>query len=329
MDKMIDLIEVDGLTVHVLIDNTSDSLSSLRSDVQSEFAYLSAHGLSELSGDAICCACHGLAYLVTASVGRSERTILFDAGPEEYAFERNVTRLGVDLSSVEAIVLSHGHWDHAGGMLKALELIRRRDRAKTVPYYAHPGMFRQRANKLVTGEILPLKPIPGIDALSARGATVVATTLARTFLDGIFFVSGEIPRITPFERGVPGHQRQTENGDGWEPDPWLMDERFLAVRIRGKGIVVFSACSHAGIVNVLKEARASFPNYPIHGVMGGFHLAGVNEDIIPATVAELKTFALKTIAAGHCTGWRATTALAAAFGDDILVPTSVGKRYRF
>jgi 7,8-dihydropterin-6-yl-methyl-4-(beta-D-ribofuranosyl)aminobenzene 5'-phosphate synthase len=326
---MTDLIEVDGLTVHVLIDNTNDSLSSVRPDVQSEFAYLSAHGLAELSGDAICCACHGLAYLITATIGGAERAILFDAGPEEYAFERNVTRLGIDLSPVEAIVLSHGHWDHAGGMLKALELIRGRDGAKTIPYYAHPGMFRQRANRLVTGEVLPLKPIPSIPALSARGARVIATAEACTFLDGIFYVSGEIPRVTSFERGVPGHQRRTENGDGWEPDPWLMDERFLAVRVRGKGIIVFSACSHAGIINVLKEARACFPDTPIHGVMGGFHLAGVNEGIIPATVAELKSFDLKTIAAGHCTGWRATTALAAAFGDDILVPTSVGKRYRF
>jgi 7,8-dihydropterin-6-yl-methyl-4-(beta-D-ribofuranosyl)aminobenzene 5'-phosphate synthase len=326
---MTDLIEVDGLTVHVLVDNTNDSLSSLRPDVESEFAYLSAHGLAELSGDAICCACHGLAYLITATVGGAERTILFDAGPEEYAFERNVTRLGIDLSPVEAIVLSHGHWDHAGGMLKALELIRRRDRAKTIPYYAHPGMFRQRANKLVTGEVLPLKPIPGIDALSAHGATVIATTQACTLLDGLFYVSGEIPRVTPFERGVPGHQRRNENGDGWEPDPWLIDERFLAVHVRDKGIVVFSACSHAGIVNVLKEARVRFPNAPIHGVMGGFHLAGVNEGIIPTTVAELKSFDLKTIAAGHCTGWRATAALAAAFGDNVLVPTSVGKRYRF
>src|SRR6185437_6954753 len=125
---------------------------------------------------------------------------------------------------------------------------------------------------------------------SAHGATVIATTEACTLLDGLFYVSGEIPRVTPFERGVPGHQRRTENGDGWEPDPWLVDERFLAVRVRDKGIVVFSACSHAGIINVLKEARARFPDTPIQGVMGGFHLAGVNESIIPATVAELKSF---------------------------------------
>ena len=78
---------------------------------------------------------------------------------------------------------------------------------------------------------------------------------------------------------------------------------------------MFSACSHAGIVNVLKHARVSFPGGPLHAVMGGLHLAGVNEDIIPQTVEAMREFKLSTIAAGHCTGWRAQHALGARFGD--------------
>jgi 7,8-dihydropterin-6-yl-methyl-4-(beta-D-ribofuranosyl)aminobenzene 5'-phosphate synthase len=108
-----------------------------------------------------------------------------------------------------------------------------------------------------------------------------------------------------------------------------MDERFLAVHVAGKGLVVLSACSHAGIVNVLTSARASFPKVPLHAVMGGLHLSGTNERVIPQTVEALKGFDLDVVAAGHCTGWRAMTALANAFGDKKLVPLAVGKRFTF
>jgi 7,8-dihydropterin-6-yl-methyl-4-(beta-D-ribofuranosyl)aminobenzene 5'-phosphate synthase len=92
--------------------------------------------------------------------------------------------------------------------------------------------------------------------------------------------------------------------------------------------VVFSACSHAGIVNVCRHARATFPDVPLHAIMGGLHLSGPNEAIIAQTVADLGEFGLKTIAAGHCTGWRAMTALANAFGS-ALAPTAVGKQFTF
>jgi len=120
-----------------------------------------------------------------------------------------------------------------------------------------------------------------------------------------------------------------DDGQNWEPDELLIDERFLAVNVAGKGLVVFSACSHAGIVNVLTHARESFTGVPLHAAMGGLHLSGTNEAVIPQTVDGLRTFDLKTIAAGHCTGWRAMTALANAFGDKILAPTAVGKRFTF
>jgi 7,8-dihydropterin-6-yl-methyl-4-(beta-D-ribofuranosyl)aminobenzene 5'-phosphate synthase len=145
-------------------------------------------------------------------------------------------------------------------------------------------------------------------------------------VDGVFYVSGEIPRVTPYEVGLPGHVRRAEDGS-WQPDPLIMDERFVAVRVRDKGQLVFSACSHAGIVNVLTHARETLPG-PLHGAMGGLHLSGPTEKIIPDTVADLKRLALTSLAPGHCTGWRAMTALANAFGED-LTPTAVGKRFSF
>lgn len=320
---------VDRVEILVLVDNATDVLSSTPSHVESEAAGLMRRGIRMMAGKCLCCAAHGLSCLVTAHRGATSRTVLFDTGPEEYAFERNVSRLGADLGTVESIVLSHGHWDHVGAMLLALNLMRGRNGGRKIPYYAHPGMFRSRAVKLPNGNVRRMEDIPSVETLTAFGAEVVLTTEPQALLDDMFFVSGEIPRVTPYERGYPGQVRLMDDGHTWEPDELLMDERFLAVNVAGKGLVVFSACSHAGVVNVLLHARDSFSGVPLHAVMGGLHLSGPNEAVIPQTVEGLGTFGLKTIAAGHCTGWRGMTALANAFGDKILAPTAVGKRYTF
>jgi 7,8-dihydropterin-6-yl-methyl-4-(beta-D-ribofuranosyl)aminobenzene 5'-phosphate synthase len=138
-----------------------------------------------------------------------------------------------------------------------------------------------------------------------------------------------VSRVTAYERGLKGQHRSTLDGKGWELDELIMDERFVAVHVTGKGVVVFTACSHAGVVNVLEHAKACFGDTPIHAVIGGLHLSGSNEKIIPETITDLRGFGLSVIAAGHCTGWRAVTALANAFGDGTLVPLAVGKRLTF
>ena len=189
-------------------------------------------------------------------------------------------------------------------------------------------LSRTRASQRPDGSMLPMKDVPGIEALAAHGARVVSSTTPQTFLDNMFCVSGEIPRVTPFERGLAWHYRKTADGQDWEADPWLMDERSLAVNVAGKGLVVFTACSHAGVINVLTHARESFPDAPFHAVLGGLHLAGPNEAIIAETVEAMRAFDLRVIAAGHCTGWRAVTALANEFGG-IVDPSAVGKRYSF
>ena len=152
----------------------------------------------------------------------------------------------------------------------------------------------------------------------------------RLLLDDMFYLSGEIPRVTKYESGLPGHLMRTSADGEWEPDPWLLDERFMAVHVKGKGIIVFSACSHAGIVNVLIHARELFDPIPLYGVMGGFHLAGAKmEKIIPETVEDLRKFDLKVIVPGHCTGWRCVHALLDAFGEEVIIPSAVGRLHEF
>ena len=315
----------DKVEIRILVDNATDTLSSNPPFVESESAFIIRRGFTS-SARCLCCAVHGLSCLVTVHRGGKSHAVLFDTGPEDYAFERNVSRLGVDLGAVESIVLSHGHWDHSGAMLLALGMIRGRNGGRKVPFYAHPGMFVTRGVRQANGSVRRMDDVPSVIELSDFGAEMVVTTEPQTLLGGLFYVSGEIPRVSGFERGYPGQVKRT--ADGWEPDELLMDERWLAVNIAGKGLVVLSACSHAGIVNVCRHARATFPDIPIHAVMGGLHLSGANEAIIPQTVEGLKEFGIKTIAAGHCTGWRAMTALAKAF-PDALAPTAVGKQFTF
>jgi 7,8-dihydropterin-6-yl-methyl-4-(beta-D-ribofuranosyl)aminobenzene 5'-phosphate synthase len=326
-----DLRPVDRLEVCVVIDTALDILSTVPPDVSDEFDAIVRAGASELTGACTCCAAWGLSLVITAHIDGARRTLLFDAGPEAYAFERNTKRLGVDLAAVESVALSHGHWDHAGGLPAAIELIRAArggEAARAVPMHVNPGMFGERGFHRQDGSVFPLGHVPTPEELSAAGASVVNSSEARLLLDDTFYLSGEIPRVTSYEKGLPKAVRRGDDG-AWTPDPLILDERFLAVHVRGRGLVVFSSCSHAGIVNVLTHAASLFGPAPIHAIMGGLHLSGpANEKWIDETVRDLGAFGLKRIVPGHCTGYRATHALLRAFGDAV-VPGAVGQVFRF
>ena len=100
----------------------------------------------------------------------------------------------------------------------------------------------------------------------------------------------------------------------------------LAAHVQGKGIAIFTGCSHAGVVNICRHAQEVFPGVPLYALVGGLHLVYPNEGIISETIAELRTFGLRVIIPGHCTGWRAVHALIEAFGEEIVDPLAVGSR---
>jgi 7,8-dihydropterin-6-yl-methyl-4-(beta-D-ribofuranosyl)aminobenzene 5'-phosphate synthase len=322
------ITELDRLEVQVLIDNVTDNLSSTPSFVTREWPALVRRGLRRIAGGDICCANHGLSLVISATAGERKHVMLFDAGPADYAVEHNGARLGIDFGTIEAVVLSHGHWDHGGGLLKAFELMRKAAPDHRAPIYLHPGMFAERAQRQPDGGVLPFAQVPKPEELTAAGAHPVVTDQPQLVLDEMFYVSGEIPRITPYELGLRNQVRRATAGD-WQPDPLIMDERFLAVSVKGKGVVVFTACSHAGVVNVLHHARSCFPNQKLFAIMGGFHLSGETERCIPETVRDIGDFDLGIIAPGHCTGWRALSMLVQRYGDERVVPLAVGKLFTF
>src|SRR5580765_1351520 len=211
------MLEVDSITVSVVVDNTTDMLSSRPSHVASELQVLLTAGMAELTGEGLCSAHHGLSLLVAARVGERERTVLFDAGPDPYALERNTRRMGLDFGVIDAVVLSHGHFDHAEGLQKAIELVRERRPGRSVPLHVHPGVFVRRAIRLASGAMLPLQDVPSATALADAGYRLIESDRQEEILEGAFILSGEVPRKS-FERGMGNQLRLTESGV-WEPDP--------------------------------------------------------------------------------------------------------------
>ncbi|MEW5918996.1 MAG: MBL fold metallo-hydrolase, partial [Gemmatimonadota bacterium] len=209
---MPDVLTVDRLEVLVVVDNATDSLSSNPKNVIPEWTGLLTGGrMRVVSGESICCAHHGLSLLISAEVSGEKRTLLFDAGPEGATFLRNARILGIDFGAVEAVVLSHGHWDHAGGLVAAVEAIAGARGAGT-PCFMHPGMFAERGNQRPGGEFFPFEPVPSPERLARAGAKVVNTREPQVAAGGAFYVSGEVPRVTSYETGLPGHMRRSSDG---------------------------------------------------------------------------------------------------------------------
>jgi 7,8-dihydropterin-6-yl-methyl-4-(beta-D-ribofuranosyl)aminobenzene 5'-phosphate synthase len=322
------LAAVDSLIVDVITDNMSDTYASKPAFATSEMANILKAGAKEISGETLLVANLGYGLRLRTRIGKTEHVLLFDTGTEGTAFIRNCRNLAIDLGEVEEIAVTHGHWDHMGALPAALDAIAARRGRNSVAVHVNPGMFNERGVLLQDGTIFPAARVPTPLQMEAQGAKVVNDGNARTLLDDHYYYSGEIPRVSAFEKGREDHLCRKDNSEEWRPDPFLMDERMLIVNVRDLGLVVFSACSHAGIVNVCTEARRLFPDTPIHTVMGGLHLGGVMERLIPQTVEALEPFDIGYIITGHCTGWRALHELANAYGDRVS-QSAVGTKYVF
>jgi 7,8-dihydropterin-6-yl-methyl-4-(beta-D-ribofuranosyl)aminobenzene 5'-phosphate synthase len=322
------LAVVDSLTVDVITDNMSDTYASKPVFATSEMANIVKAGAMEISGETLLVANLGYGLRLRTRVGKREHVLLFDTGTEGAVFIRNCRNMAIDLGEVEEIAVTHGHWDHMGALPAALDAIAARRGRGSVAVHVNPGMFNERGVLLQGGAIFPAARVPTPAQMEAQGARVINDGNARTLLDDHFYYSGEIPRVSAFEKGREDHLCRKDNSEEWRPDPFLMDERMLIVNVRDLGLIVFSACSHAGIVNVCTEARRLFPDMPIHAVMGGLHLGGVMERLIPQTVEALQPFDIGYIITGHCTGWRALHALANAYGERVS-QSAVGTTYTF
>ncbi|KAK5690701.1 hypothetical protein LTR17_025873 [Elasticomyces elasticus] len=278
----------------------------------------------ELRMDSICCGAHGLSLLITGISGDKRHTILFDTGPEERVFELNANRLKAPLGAIEAIQLSHWHRDHSGGMLKVLSMTEAAG-AKPVTVDLHPARPDYRGIMTPMGPI-SLEADPTFDEIAAAGGILDKHDEAHNVLEDFFTVSGEIPRVTDYELGIKRGVRFTKETGKWEDDTLMKDERFLMCKLKDKGIVVFTGCSHAGVVNASRHALDLGSGSPLYAVMGGYHLADGEPELISKSVSDLKALDPRLLLTGHCTGWRAKFEIQTQMPGRI-VPSFVGSRF--
>jgi len=240
---------------------------------------------------------HGLAlWLDTGS-----RRVLFDTGQGMVLLD-NARELGVRLEETDAIVLSHGHYDHTGGLRDALDV------APQATVYAHPRVFHPKFVRR-TDSICRYIGIPGLDEDMVRrhAHELILTDKPTEIYDGLF-ITGEIPRVTEYE-DTGGAFFSDERCR--EPDP-LIDDQALFFESR-QGTVVVLGCAHAGVINTLEYVRELTGGHPIHAVMGGMHLIAASDNRVNRTIDALRQLDIDRMGPVHCTGMAATTKLWSVF----------------
>lgn len=316
---------VDSIEITTLVDNSFDALltdSNERMQRRS-FAAGSAAASQFENGSTLVglVAEHGFGALVTVRRGDTRTTLLFDTGLSPTALVTNAERLDVDLAGLHSVVLSHGHFDHAGGLAG----LAGRKGVRSLPMVVHPLIWTRRRLALPGREPDDL-PTLSRSALAAEGYEVIERRVPSLLLDKTVLLTGEVDRTTEFERGMPpAHEAWT--GTDWAHDPTVIDDQALVVHVRGRGLVVLTGCGHAGAVNIVRHAQRLTGVQTLHALLGGFHLGGPwFEPVIGPTVEALQSLAPSLVVPGHCTGWKAQHALAAAL-PGAWVPSSVGTTY--
>jgi 7,8-dihydropterin-6-yl-methyl-4-(beta-D-ribofuranosyl)aminobenzene 5'-phosphate synthase len=239
----------------------------------------------------------------SALVERGGEKVLFDTG-QGYALFHNARILGLDLGAVQKVVLSHGHYDHTGGLAELLKDGKNRD------VYAHPDIFNSRSYELPDRPPRPIGIPYSRSHMEGLGARFHLSDEPQEPAAGIT-TTGVIPRRTSFEIGDPTLILGSEHGG--EPDP-LHDDLSLVVK-GGSGLIVLLGCAHAGLVNILHHVRDMMPGYPVRAFVGGTHLGSSSEEQMEATIDAVKEMGVEKVGASHCTGLAGSARLLAALGD--------------
>ena len=230
--------------------------------------------------------------------------ILFDTG-QNISASHNADILGIDLTKIDKIVLSHGHFDHTGGLRQILTKMR-----KEVEIIAHPDIWQAKyANR--EGEADRYIGIPFMrQELESLGARFNLTTESIRITDNIM-TTGEIPMVTDYEEIEP--YLLVKEDAGLKQDK-LLDDQALIINTE-PGLVIILGCAHHGIINTIYHAQQLTGVKAIHTVLGGCHLMDASEERVWLTIAALKELAVQRLGVSHCTGLPASAIMAQEFGD--------------
>jgi 7,8-dihydropterin-6-yl-methyl-4-(beta-D-ribofuranosyl)aminobenzene 5'-phosphate synthase len=248
---------------------------------------------------------HGFSALIEPETGAQ---LLFDTG-QGLTLLHNAERMNRDLSRVDKVVISHGHYDHAGGLLPLLQKIGSRE------VLAHPGIFTPRHRLKDTGECYPIGMPQNRETLEQAGARFDLSASYREFSPGIF-LTGEVPRVTPFETGDQGLFYDC-TGQELDTTP---DDQSLIIETE-RGLVILLGCCHAGLVNTIEHIAYLMGRRDIYAVIGGTHLGFCCQEQLDHTISAIKGLGITKLVAAHCTGFAAAARLSREFPREFQVAT--------
>ncbi len=349
--------EIGKISITILMDNSTDlllknSAHALRSPlIMNERLNLpppvAEHGFSALINiveDSISRSSSSQ-NLTKNTDGNTNYAYLFDTGVTEDGVIHNADLLGMDFSNIDGIILSHGHFDHATGLVNILKRISSK-RSSSIDIFLHPDAFLRRWLVLPDGKKARM---PSLDEkqLESLGGTIhksdKATTLP-TKENPFLLMTGQIPRKTRFEKGFPYQYAENSDNDDSDdnhpnekknlnlvPDPLVKDDQAIIVNLRKKGLVVLTGCGHAGIINTLNYAKDLTGIDKIYAIIGGFHLpadGGIYEEAMDPTIEEIQNTDPEYIIPCHCTGWKATNKIIDLMPDKF-IQSAVGTTFTF
>ncbi len=316
MTDRVTLEPVEAADVTIVVDNSIDILLPNERVAQRAPLHHDWSDREQLIAE------HGYSLLLTIQHNGVRESILYDAGLGRKTVIHNLDVLGLNVRDMRAVVLSHGHADHHGGLEGLYDRVGRRH----MPLVLHPDTWRERRVVFPTGAEIHMPP-PSHNDLDREGWDIIEERGPSILLENKVLVTGQVERVTEFEKGFPLQHVHTDHG--WEPDTWIWDDQAVVCHVKGKGLVVLSSCSHAGAINVLKHAQQLTGIEHVHAFVGGLHLTGgLFEPIIPRTINELSAIGPEIVVPGHCTGWKATHEVARQLPQAYL-QTSVGTRLHF
>jgi 7,8-dihydropterin-6-yl-methyl-4-(beta-D-ribofuranosyl)aminobenzene 5'-phosphate synthase len=315
MAPLLPLPALDGVEITTVMDNSLDLLMASTSVAKRFPVHRDLFSPHQLRAE------HGVSFLVTMLHQGKRETLLFDTGVTPDGALYNLELLGIDLGSIQAIVLSHGHTDHTQGLNGLLDKLGKR----RLPILLHPDAFLKR--RIVVNDQVSIDlPPPSLHDLSREGIELLVERGPSFLINGTILVTGQIERTTDFEKGIPIQQAEIDGT--WQPDPWVYDDQAMVIHVRNKGLVVITGCGHAGVINIVHQARSQTGVEQVYAVLGGFHLTGaLFEPIIPQTIEALQKIHPAVIVPAHCTGWRATQRIAQTM-PDAYTPNSVGTTFK-
>jgi 7,8-dihydropterin-6-yl-methyl-4-(beta-D-ribofuranosyl)aminobenzene 5'-phosphate synthase len=291
--------------------NSSDLLSRLSITVLAED---SVQYESPLLGQ------HGISFLLEARRQDQCRRVLVDVGQNSSALLHNMSLLGIQPSAIDALFLTHCHYDHTQGTVEVLKAVGK----KALPVVVHPDTFRPHFIKDPYLRHVGMMPEDSPTKIEAAGGLLFLTRDPFSFLPGLI-TTGEVPRHTDFEEVGLALFTLAE---GRMVQDKMMDDISLVAHMRDKGLVIVTGCSHSGIVNIVKHSVELTGEKRIAAIVGGFHLLAASKERILKTTEALSQHDVLLIAAGHCTGFKAQAALYRAF-EDRFKPLQTGMIFDF